>query len=346
MPGYTCDKCNKTFNKKLNYERHINKKVPCDKEEYYICEKCNKEFFRLINYEQHLARKTSCVKNIENNTTQNKKINKSELQLQIEKEKTKQAEERTKREIEKEQEKTKRELEKLKLKIELNKQESENKQKEIELRRLKNLDIELAKDKRKEKTATIINNDNRVQNINNTINIINNMYYNDQLITNDKAIKKQIENHSAKLCNFMVDEWYEKSNHSSEFIEKLLSFFFNNEKFPEMNIIIYDVDSSEFFLAEKDGFKHIEFKNINPYIVCALQKSLEKISTIIEPPRRGTDAIIKYNIFIKANLNNLKSVQHINSAKNALNPSNKFKLDENKDVFGQMDIDAYEDEYD
>lgn len=342
MPEYICYKCNKTFNKKLNYERHVNKKVPCDQKEYYKCKKCHKEFFRLINYEQHLSRKTSCVKNI--SLQNNKKINKPDLQLEIEKEKTKQEEERTKREIEIEQEKTKRELEKLKLKIELSKQESELKQKEIELRHSKNLEIESAKDRRKEKTTTIINNDNRIQTINNTINIINNTYYNDKLLTDEKEIKKQIEIHSEKLCNFMVDEWYEKSNRSSEFIEKLLSFYFNNEKFPEMNIIIYDVDSLEFFLAEKDGFKHIEFKNINPYIVCALQKSLEKINTIIEEPRRGTDAILKHNIFIKANLNNLKTIQHINSAKKALDPNNKFKLDENIDEYGQSGIDAYEDD--
>jgi hypothetical protein len=141
----------------------------------------------------------------------------------------------------------------------------------------------------------------------------------------------------------MVDDWYENSNRSSEFIQKLLSFFFNNEKFPEMNIIIYDIESLEFFLAEKDGFKHIDFKDINPFIVCALQKSLEKVNTIIEEPRRGTDAILKHNIFIKANLNNLKHAQHINAAKKALDPNNKFKLEENVDEFGASGSKAYDD---
>ena len=29
MVNYTCDKCNKLFDKKFNYLAHINKKFPC-----------------------------------------------------------------------------------------------------------------------------------------------------------------------------------------------------------------------------------------------------------------------------------------------------------------------------
>lgn len=145
----------------------------------------------------------------------------------------------------------------------------------------------------------------------------------------------------------MVDIWYENARNSSDFIEKLLSFHFNNEKFPEMNIIIHDIDSSEFFLVEKDGFKHIEFKDINQYISYALEKSFKKINNIIEESeQKGENAIMKYNVIIKASINNLKSMQFIKSAKNALDPNNKFKLEENIDEFDQMGINAYKDDYD
>lgn len=35
MVEYTCEKCNKTFNQKNDYTRHLNRKVPCVADDFY-----------------------------------------------------------------------------------------------------------------------------------------------------------------------------------------------------------------------------------------------------------------------------------------------------------------------
>jgi uncharacterized Zn-finger protein len=44
---FLCDKCNKEFNTKGNYERHLNSKNPCElrgMSKIYKCEICHKEY--------------------------------------------------------------------------------------------------------------------------------------------------------------------------------------------------------------------------------------------------------------------------------------------------------------
>jgi uncharacterized C2H2 Zn-finger protein/glutaredoxin-related protein len=64
MINYICEKCNKEFNKKSNYIKHINRKNPCIKEEInsitYKCENCNKEFDKKINYTNHINKNKKC----------------------------------------------------------------------------------------------------------------------------------------------------------------------------------------------------------------------------------------------------------------------------------------------
>jgi len=43
---YKCDKCNKEFKVKQSYQRHLNKKIPCDR--IIKCEVCNREFNKNI----------------------------------------------------------------------------------------------------------------------------------------------------------------------------------------------------------------------------------------------------------------------------------------------------------
>ena len=60
---YICNKCNKLFNHKVVYERHIKRKYPCDnlknniiincKNNKYYCSKCNKPFSNQYNLQRH-----------------------------------------------------------------------------------------------------------------------------------------------------------------------------------------------------------------------------------------------------------------------------------------------------
>jgi DNA-directed RNA polymerase subunit RPC12/RpoP len=64
MVLYTCEKCNKEFNQKSNYLKHINRKKPCISNEsniiIYKCEKCNKDFNYKTSYLYHINKINSC----------------------------------------------------------------------------------------------------------------------------------------------------------------------------------------------------------------------------------------------------------------------------------------------
>lgn len=60
---YTCKRCKKEFDRKSNYEYHVNKKYKCkfqtgsktSKKIMYPCPKCNKEFTRKYSLDRHLV---------------------------------------------------------------------------------------------------------------------------------------------------------------------------------------------------------------------------------------------------------------------------------------------------
>lgn len=237
MPGYKCTNCNKSFNKRINYERHINKKVPCNQQEYYICNKCGKEFYRLCNYDQHLSRKTPCNKNYVNIKLNNENIS---LQLELEKERTRQ-----------EEIKMQKELEKLKLQIELKKQESDHKKEEIELQRQKNIEIEILKTKRKEKTTHIINNIETINIQNNFIQQINEKYVNSDVLCLDtnkfNQTKKDIYKRKIHRENDFNIYLFNNSKTIRDFICMFLKRIFNNEKFPTMKCLFYNKELDKFY---------------------------------------------------------------------------------------------------
>jgi hypothetical protein len=66
---YICNKCNKVFKQKSNYEVHINKKNKCSPDEIkidgkkaYKCDICDKIFNQKCNYLVHINRKNKCIK--------------------------------------------------------------------------------------------------------------------------------------------------------------------------------------------------------------------------------------------------------------------------------------------
>ena len=57
---YICKKCNKQFTRLYNYDRHINRKISCDKVLIYECKNCNKLFANKVKYNRHMNRKYPC----------------------------------------------------------------------------------------------------------------------------------------------------------------------------------------------------------------------------------------------------------------------------------------------
>ena len=80
MVLYNCEKCNKEFNQRSNYLKHINRKNPCilidNNIIIYKCEKCNKEFNHKTSYLYHINKVNSC-----NDINLQEKSNKLEIEL-------------------------------------------------------------------------------------------------------------------------------------------------------------------------------------------------------------------------------------------------------------------------
>ena len=77
--SFQCKKCDKIFLRNIDMDRHISRKISCDR--YLSCKRCDKKFGKLGDLKRHNARKTPCDNN----------INILKLRLKIEQEKTKQA---------------------------------------------------------------------------------------------------------------------------------------------------------------------------------------------------------------------------------------------------------------
>ena len=59
---FICHNCQKEFNCKSEYDRHINKKKSCINE-LFICHNCQKEFNCKSDYDRHINKKKSCQMN-------------------------------------------------------------------------------------------------------------------------------------------------------------------------------------------------------------------------------------------------------------------------------------------
>lgn len=282
---FKCKKCKKKFISQYLLDKHLNREVPCDQK--IMCELCNKIFQKKIELERHMQRKTPCVKV--------DKIKKS-ISLEIQQEKTKQ-----------EREKTRRELEKIKLKNEQIKLKNEQREKEIQLQKEKALAIEekkmeqlkfdhekklekmlLQKEKeltienikteRKEKTTTIINNDNRQQIINNIQVTINNIFPAENIVDCTDYLADNI---IPKLVDSMGEYKFldYKENGSLSYIIKDL---FNNSNRPALRNMIYKPSHDMCFAVIDKSWKIKDLEYISNILAKSLIPCIEKLLIFLE----------------------------------------------------------------
>ena len=83
MVEYKCTRCNKIFNRKSSYDRHLSRKYPCKiniphntepksdcTKKKHECKYCNKEYTRLSSLHRHLKGRCDAMKEVENEINQ------------------------------------------------------------------------------------------------------------------------------------------------------------------------------------------------------------------------------------------------------------------------------------
>ena len=58
MTTYDCNLCNKIFSRQIDLDRHMKRKIPCNRK--LICPRCFKVFGHKTQYNTHINRKILC----------------------------------------------------------------------------------------------------------------------------------------------------------------------------------------------------------------------------------------------------------------------------------------------
>ncbi len=296
--NFACEVCHKTFAKKANLTRHLQRKDPCNIVIDLQCKRCKKIFQSQFHLDRHNNRKKECAI-IELNSPDH-----SNNRTELSKEKTKQYELKLK---EKELDKQ-RELEKTKqLELKIKEKELEiHAQKELKLleiqaqKELKLLEIEALKlrnesrikeeemkTERKEKTTHVINNIETINIQNNFIQQINMTYVTDKVLcletqnfnkTIDVIYKRKIDQEN----DFNI-YLFNNSKSIRDFISTFLKMIFNTEKFINMKCLFYNKELDKFFgIFQNPETKEVRQIDYEKYIDCLFRPLLIELFKNIE----------------------------------------------------------------
>ena len=230
---FRCNKCENTFNNKYNFNKHINRKHPCNI--ILKCHTCDKLFDVYKDLNNHLNRKYPCKK------PSVPEKSKSDIKLEMD---IKKLEILTKN------------------KLEIEDRKFQHKKELIELNKLafieKNTQIEMLKTTRKEKTVTNINNGNIINITNNVIQHIGAKYKDNEDISLLKAncehaFDNMIYNFGEPPGETML-KIYDKS---SSFTRNILEYCFED---PKSQSIFYIKELDKFFGIYVDKDYKIEIK--------------------------------------------------------------------------------------
>lgn len=308
--SFKCKKCKKYFSNSYNYEKHINRKNPCD--EILQCNKCKKVFTIFQHLESHMKRKTPCV---------------------VEKIEEPVVEEETKS-----LQKQKIEIEKLKIEVRL---------KELETKFLLQEKIEKSRENtaksRKEliklKKKTNINSNNNSNNVNsnnnvsyaqNKINIITNNVVNyitenykynktiEDLPKRYEFISKELKGHLYPKSREMVKDIYE----NPDGFEKTLLTYCHPSK--SAQCLFYIEELEKFFGIYKNGSCDIKVKevkvrkeilpNLNEFLLSSLKyvyNNIHRYKIIEERETRYTELSLHIESFINGYYDTQQLLQNI-----------------------------------
>ena len=253
MVLYTCEKCNKTFNKKSNYQSHLNKKNPCIKKE--IKNNNNSIIFQNIPNDSKIFQNKNNCENIKTKCAHCSKIFSTVTNLNKHL--------RTSCKVKKQNELDKEQIFKQLLE-QNNKQLNEYKEQlDSALKQIKVLSNEVTRLKSNKKS---IKNNNVSINSNNTTtnNIINIVDFGKEDLTIvDKAEFVKVLNNRA-INGFKITDELVKAIHF-------------NDKYPQLNnVYISDINRNKFMIVQDNKWTLTHVDQIPRVIENAVQYSYDK----------------------------------------------------------------------
>lgn len=351
-----CTKCNNTFNSTYVLEKHLNRKTPCDI--ILQCTRCDKVFKTTRELNSHANRKFPCkITDLNFEREEREKDRELKLKLIIEREREMTIRIKNQNEL---QLLLSREKNAIKEKENVTKQkendikEKENATKEKEIiakenksireitARTANLQIqkemlqiqyegklalvqtsEQLKLARKEKTATVINNNNIINITNNFITYVENTYFpvSDVCFTQISEHRKMIFNnmcHDPETDYVRISEecdnfahLFVKHSTTRDMLTHVFTKSYNDPEYPDTRCVFYHKQNKQFYgMFITDGTKQLKpidyDKDLRPEVSEMISRYVDKLNTHV--PKR-------------LQMHDLQNTQHYN-AQNKLNETN------------------------
>lgn len=311
-----CVKCNNTFSSTYNLTKHLNRLTPCNEIMQCVrCEKLFKEKYQLIN---HKNRKFPCK--ISNSVLQSQEREKDrQLQLLLSREKNAIEQEK----IIIEQEKTAARVMEITARTANLQIQKEMLQIQYEGKLALVQTSEQLKLARKEKTATIINNNNITNITNNFITHVENTYFpvSDVCFTQISEHRKMIFNnmcHDPETDYVRISEecdnfahLFVKHSTTRDMLTHVFTKSYNDPEYPDTRCVFYHKQNKQFYgMFINDGTKQLKpidyDKDLRPEVSEMISRYVDKLNTHV--PKR-------------LQMHDLQNTQHYNT-QNKLNETN------------------------
>lgn len=163
-------------------------------------------------------------------------------------------------------------------------------------------------------------------------NLYYKLYYNEKLLFDIPEIIIALDYQTKLLSIESIKKLYEEVQNFEDLMIKIIRYNYNNEKFPELRIIIYDRESSNLYQLESGSFVLARTSLTQSRIKCGLVRIYTKIVENIEEPKNDNILINKYNTILKVNikkyLTEIEELSFMNCIEKALDPNNKLLMND------------------
>lgn len=265
---YKCNKCNKVLTSAYNYERHLNRKTSCDI--ILQCIRCDKIFNYQRELNTHANRKFPC-KITSDNIIREEREKDRQLQIQL-------AEQKNKILVDIQDKKNNIAEEKIKIKIIeaaanaeriiIRKEEIASREILLKLKIQADIDSQLAKTEsrlaivqkseqykleRKQETASVINNNITITNVNIYTDSIKQKYKRVNVCFSNSHVHAEdmydiLYNNTIELRKFKFLLFFNTYLNTPQLIQAIIEYSYNNKQYPKARNIFYNPETKKFYV--------------------------------------------------------------------------------------------------